>query len=131
VFLDKVAADISKIVFTVTIHEAEARRQNFGQVSNAFIRFVNKDNDQEVLRFDLGEDYSTETAMVFGEIYRHGNDAMEIQCHRPGLLGRSCGHGETVRHQRLGQNSTPITAHRINRCAFYANQPIGWPHSPQ
>jgi tellurium resistance protein TerD len=74
VFLDKVAADISKIVFTVTIHEAEARRQNFGQVSNAFIRFVNKDNDQEVLRFDLGEDYSTETAMVFGEIYRHGNE---------------------------------------------------------
>jgi tellurium resistance protein TerD len=74
VFLDKVAADISKIVFTVTIHEAEARRQNFGQVSTAFIRFVNKDNDQEVLRFDLGEDYSTETAMVFGEIYRHGNE---------------------------------------------------------
>ncbi len=74
VFLDNVAPDISKIVFTVTIHEAEARGQNFGQVSNAFIRFVNKDNDQEVLRFDLGEDYSTETAMVFGEIYRHGNE---------------------------------------------------------
>ncbi|HBG95272.1 MAG TPA: chemical-damaging agent resistance protein C [Chromatiaceae bacterium] len=74
VFLDKVGADVSKIVFTVTIHEAEARGQNFGQVANAFIRFVNKDDGQEVLRFDLGEDYSTETAMVFGEIYRHGSE---------------------------------------------------------
>ena len=74
VFLDKVAADISKIVFTVTIHEADARRQNFGQVANAFIRLVNKDTGAEVVRFDLGEDYSTETAMVFGEIYRQGSE---------------------------------------------------------
>jgi tellurium resistance protein TerD len=74
VYLDKVPADISKIVFTVTIHEADARKQNFGQVGNAFIRLVNKDNGEEVVRFDLGEDYSTETAMVFGEIYRHGTE---------------------------------------------------------
>lgn len=74
VYLDKVAPDISKIVFTVTIHDAEARRQNFGQVGNAFIRLVNKDNGADVVRFDLGEDYSTETAMVFGEIYRQGSE---------------------------------------------------------
>lgn len=74
VYLDKVAADIGKIVFTVTIHDAEARRQNFGQVGNAFIRLVNKDSGAEVVRFDLGEDYSTETAMVFGEIYRQGSE---------------------------------------------------------
>ena len=70
VYLDKVPSEIAKIVFTVTIHDAEARRQNFGQISNAFIRLVNKDTGAEVVRFDLGEDYSTETAMVFGEIYR-------------------------------------------------------------
>lgn len=70
VYLDKVSADVAKIIFTVTIHEAESRRQNFGQINNAFIRLLNKDTGAEVVRFDLGEDYSTETAMVFGEIYR-------------------------------------------------------------
>lgn len=70
VYLDKVSADVAKIIFTVTIHEADSRRQNFGQINNAFIRLVNKDTGAEVVRFDLGEDYSTETAMVFGEIYR-------------------------------------------------------------
>ena len=58
----------------VTIHEADVRRQNFGQVSDAFIRIVNLDNDVELARFDLSEDYSTETAMIFGEIYRHGEE---------------------------------------------------------
>jgi len=72
--LDKVPADVAKIVFAVTIHEAEQRRQNFGQVANAFIRLVNRDTQEEIVRFDLGEDYSTETAMVFAEIYRHGNE---------------------------------------------------------
>lgn len=70
VYLEKVSSDVAKIIFTVTIHDADARRQNFGQVNNAFIRLVNKDTGIEVVRFDLGEDYSTETAMVFGEIYR-------------------------------------------------------------
>jgi tellurium resistance protein TerD len=74
ILLDKVPADIQRIVFTVTIHEAEARRQNFGQVSNAFIRLVNKDSNNEVARFDLSEDASVETAMVFGEIYKHGGE---------------------------------------------------------
>ncbi len=70
VYLEKVSSDVAKIIFTVTIHDADARRQNFGQVNNAFIRLVNKDTGIEVVRFDLGEDYSIETAMVFGEIYR-------------------------------------------------------------
>jgi tellurium resistance protein TerD len=74
ILLDKVPADIQRIVFTVTIHDAEARRQNFGQVSNAFIRLVNKDSNNEVARFDLSEDASVETAMVFGEIYKHGSE---------------------------------------------------------
>lgn len=74
VTLSKVPPEIQRIVIVVTIHDAEARRQNFGQVSNAFVRLVNRDNNQEVVRFDLSEDYSTETAMAFGEIYRHGGD---------------------------------------------------------
>nr|VFK80130.1 MAG: tellurium resistance protein TerD [Candidatus Kentron sp. SD] len=64
------APEIGKIAFVVTIHEAEARKQNFGQVANAFIRVVNDDSGQELVRFDLTEDYSTETAMNFGEIYK-------------------------------------------------------------
>jgi tellurium resistance protein TerD len=72
--LEKVPADIKRIVFTVTIHEATARRQNFGQVSDAFMRIVNLDNDVEIARFDLSEDYGTETAMIFGEIYRHNDE---------------------------------------------------------
>ena len=63
---------IQRIVFAVTIHEAEARKQNFGMVRNAFMRVLNKDSNTELARFDLSEDYSTETAMVFGEVYRNG-----------------------------------------------------------
>lgn len=74
VTLSKVPAEVQRLVIVVTIHDADARRQNFGQVSNAFVRIVNRDNNQEVVRFDLSEDYSTETAMVFGEIYRHSGD---------------------------------------------------------
>jgi len=74
ILLDKVPADIQRIVFTVTIHDADSRKQNFGQVSNAFIRLVNKDSNNEVARFDLSEDASIETAMVFGEIYKHGGE---------------------------------------------------------
>lgn len=72
--LDKIPAEIAKIVVAVTIHDAETRRQNFGQVRNAAIRLVNKDTNLEVTRYDLSEDASTETAMVFGEIYRHGGE---------------------------------------------------------
>jgi tellurium resistance protein TerD len=72
VSLDTVPADVTKIAVTVTIHDAETRRQSFGQVSSAFIRVVNGDNNQEIARYDLSEDASTETAMTFGEVYRNG-----------------------------------------------------------
>lgn len=72
--LSRVAADVSKIVITVTIHDADSRRQNFGQIANAFIRVVNDQTGQEVVRYDLAEDYSTETAMVFGELYKHNSE---------------------------------------------------------
>ena len=74
VHLDMVPADIDRIAITVTIHDAEVRRQNFGQVSNAFVRLVDEDLGTEILRFDLGEDFSIETAVVFCELYRHGSD---------------------------------------------------------
>jgi tellurium resistance protein TerD len=74
VTLESVPATVQRIAITVTIHEAESRKQNFGQVSNAFIHIVNVDNNVEIVRFDLSEDYSTETAMIFGEIYRNNNE---------------------------------------------------------
>jgi tellurium resistance protein TerD len=70
--LSRIPADVSKVAFTVTIHDAEARRQNFGMVANAYIRVVNADTNQEIARYDLSEDASVETAMIFGEIYRNG-----------------------------------------------------------
>lgn len=70
--LEKVSSDVEKIAFAVTIHEGETRRQTFGQVSNAFIRVVNKGDGKELARYDLSEDGSTETAMIFGELYRAG-----------------------------------------------------------
>lgn len=72
--LPLVPSHVQKVAFTVTIHDAENRRQNFGQVSNAFIRIVNEDTNEEIVRYDLGEDFSIETALVVGEIYRHNND---------------------------------------------------------
>lgn len=72
--LDLVPADVAKIVFVVTIHDAAARGQNFGQVSGAFIRLVNEDTPKEVTRYDLSEDASTETAMLFAELYRHNGE---------------------------------------------------------
>lgn len=70
--LSLVPENIHKIDFTVTIHEYEARRQNFGQVSNAFIRIVDQDKNEELIRYDLGEDFSIETAVVIAELYRNG-----------------------------------------------------------
>ena len=69
--LSKVPADIEKIDFTVTIYEADERKQNFGQVENAFIRVVNVATGEELIRYDLGEDFSIETAVVIGELYRN------------------------------------------------------------
>ncbi|MFD5391428.1 TerD family protein [Streptomyces sp. NPDC056669] len=67
-----VPADVAKIVFPVSIYDAETRQQSFGQVRNAFIRVVNQADGNELARYDLSEDASTETAMVFGELYRNG-----------------------------------------------------------
>ena len=72
--LSLVPADVTKIAFTVTIYEAEDRRQNFGQVDNAFIRIYNEATGEELLRYDLGEDFSIETAVVFGELYRNNGE---------------------------------------------------------
>ncbi len=65
---------ISNIVFPVSIHDADARGQTFGQVRNAFIRIVDRSSENELARYDLSEDASTETAMVFGELYRNGGE---------------------------------------------------------
>ena len=72
--LNRVPQEVTKIVFVVTIHDATTRRQSFGQVANAFIRLVNNDSNVEAARYDLSEDASTETAMLFGELYRHAGE---------------------------------------------------------
>ncbi|MDG6107734.1 TerD family protein [Dactylosporangium aurantiacum] len=69
-----VAAEVDKIVFPVSIHDADARGQSFGQITNAFIRVVNAADNNELARYDLSEDYSTETALIFGELYRNGGE---------------------------------------------------------
>lgn len=72
--LSKIPANVSRVVFTVTIYDADVRRQNFGQVSNSFIRIVDEMSGQEIIHYDLGEDFSIETAVVVGEIYRHNGE---------------------------------------------------------
>jgi tellurium resistance protein TerD len=72
--LSRVPAEVEKIAVAVTIHDGEGRRQNFGMVGNAFMRIVNDATGREVTRYDLSEDYSVETALIFGEVYRHGSE---------------------------------------------------------
>ncbi len=72
--LDRVSQNVKRMAFAVTIYEAEKRGQNFGMVTNAYIRIINRDNGTEIARYDLGEDYSMETAMVFGEVYRYNTE---------------------------------------------------------
>ena len=72
--LSLIPSNITKIAFTTTIYEAESRRQNFGQVSNAFIRIVDDTTGTELIRYDLGEDFSIETAVVVGELYKHNGE---------------------------------------------------------
>lgn len=72
--LGTLAENVQRVVIAVTIHDAETRAQNFGQVSNAFIRVVNAADSNEIARYDLSEDASIETAMIFGELYRHNGD---------------------------------------------------------
>lgn len=72
--LAKVPADVERVIFTVSIYDAENRKQTFGQVSNAFIRLVNNATDKEIARYDLSEDYYSETALIFAELYRHNGE---------------------------------------------------------
>ncbi|MGG4218188.1 TerD family protein [Paenibacillus jamilae] len=72
--LSSVPANVEKIAFTITIYEAQERSQNFGQVSRAYARIVNEANNEELVRFDLGEDFSIETGVVVGELYRHSGE---------------------------------------------------------
>ena len=72
--LSKMPANVEKVAVCVTIYDAETRKQNFGQVSRAYVRVLNEANQQEVARYDLSEDGSVETAMVFGEVYKHNNE---------------------------------------------------------
>ncbi|NHM29218.1 TerD family protein [Neobacillus terrae] len=74
VSLGTVPANIQRIAFTITIHDAETRNQNFGQVSNAYARIFNEETGEELIRYDLGEDFSIETALVVGELYRHNGE---------------------------------------------------------
>ncbi|NJQ04083.1 TerD family protein [Streptomyces lonarensis] len=72
--LATLSPEVDKVVFPVSIYDAETRQQNFGQVRNAYIRIVNRSDGNELARYDLSEDASSETAMVFGELYRHGTE---------------------------------------------------------
>ncbi len=72
--LNNVPASVQRITFAITIHDAEARSQNFGQVANAYVRILNGDSNEELIRYDLGEDFSIETALVVGELYRHNGE---------------------------------------------------------
>ena len=84
--LSKIPANVAKIAFTVTIYDADVRRQNFGQVSNAFIRIVDEVTGQELIRYDLGEDFSIATAVVVGELYRN-NEAWKFNAIGSGFQG--------------------------------------------
>ena len=92
--LKAIPESVDKIAFTVTIYEAQERRQNFGQVSNAYIRIVDEDTNKELIRYDLGEDFSIETAIVVGELYRHNGEWKfnAIGSGFQGGLAALCGH---------------------------------------
>ena len=96
IFVDmsQVPANVSRIAFTVTIYDSDVRRQNFGQVSNAFIRIVDDTTGNEIIRYDLGEDFSIETAVVVGELYRHNGEWKfnSIGSGFQGGLAALCGH---------------------------------------
>jgi tellurium resistance protein TerD len=72
--LTKVPADVDKIAIAVTIHDAELRKQSLGMVSEAYVRIVNASDNAEIVRYDLSEDFSNETALIFGEIYRNSGE---------------------------------------------------------
>ena len=94
VTLPDIPTNVDRVAFTVTIYDAEQRRQNFGQVSNAYIRIVDVNTNSELIRYDLGEDFSIETAVVVGELYRHNGEWKfnAIGSGFQGGLAALCGH---------------------------------------
>lgn len=94
VSLADIPSNVERVAFTVTIYDAEPRRQNFGQVSNSYIRIVDADTGGELIRYDLGEDFSIETAVVVGELYRHNGEWKfnAIGSGFQGGLAALCGH---------------------------------------
>lgn len=99
VVLAQVPSEIERLVVAVTIHDADARRQNFGMVRGAYIRLVNIEDDTEIVRFDLTEDASVETAMIFGEVYRHNGEwkfRAVGQGYSGGLRALAVAHGISV-----------------------------------
>ena len=92
--LSKVPANIERIAFTVTIYDADVRRQNFGQVQNAYIHIQDMVSGADLIRYDLGEDFSIETAIVVGELYRHNGEWKfnAIGSGFQGGLAALCGH---------------------------------------
>jgi len=97
--LSTLTPQTDRVVFAVTIHEAEQRGQNFGQVTNAYIRVIDRSNDSELARYDLSEDASMETAMVFGELYRNGEEwkfRAVGQGYASGLVGIISDYGENL-----------------------------------
>lgn len=92
--LPDIPSNVERIAFTVTIYDSDVRRQNFGQVSNSFIRIVDMSTDTELIRYDLGEDFSIETAVVVGELYRHNGEWKfnAIGSGFQGGLAALCGH---------------------------------------
>lgn len=92
--LTMIPQNIAKVAFTVTIFDSDVRRQNFGQVSNAYIRIVDETTGQELIRYDLGEDFSIETAVVVGELYRNNGQWKfnAIGSGFQGGLAALCGH---------------------------------------
>ncbi|MDR7318028.1 TerD family protein [Brevibacillus nitrificans] len=97
--LATVPAGVEKIAFTITIYEADQRAQNFGQVSNAYVRILNKATGAELIRYDLGEDFSIETAVVVGELYRHSGEwkfAAVGAGYQNGLTGLATDYGVNI-----------------------------------
>lgn len=99
VTLGQVSANVEKVIFTASIHEAEQRKQTFGQVRNAYIRLVDLATNQEIIRYDLSEDFSVETSIVVGELYRRNNEwkfKAVGQGYKDGLVALLRAHGVNV-----------------------------------
>ncbi len=104
--LEQVPASVQKVVFTVTIYDAETRNQNFGMVSNACIRVMNQ--KIEITRYDLGEDFSMETALIFGELYRYKGE-WKFRAVGQGMAGGLAGIVQHYGIEAEGSNNDPVS----------------------